>query len=138
MSNKDVVSVSRVENAFSRLRAALAIQDTVSIYLTEGDLEILLTPPTQNIECWLTGVIHYFQTGDLVGAVAKVMQCLVDSGVNPIDILTCVIDFVSDLVDKVPIGSALITLLNCVLSGGGNGNGDVSPPGDGVVSRCGR
>lgn len=105
--------------------------------LNDSQRSRLLTVPKQNVQCWLSALVYYFQTGDLVGAIGKAIECLMSSGVSPADILKCIMSFVMTIVQDGFTVDALIDLFNCVL-GQDSGNGsEIDPPNYREVNRCG-
>lgn len=101
-------------------------------------LDVLLTPPEQNVQCWFSALLYLAQTGDFVGAIGKLIMCLVEQGSNPLDFVQCIGNFLVSIIQGEKLEVAFIKLFNCILgrNGGGNG-GEVTPPNYREVKRCG-
>lgn len=98
------------------LQAALAERHP-HLQLTDSQLEMLFTMPPQaaDFECWIKAIMYLIQTGDIMGAVMKMIQCLLTSGLRTqADIFGCLFNFVMGLFQGVPINEALTQLIRCV------------------------
>ena len=106
-------------------------------------LDALLTPPKQNVQCWFTALVYLAQTGDFIGAISKLIMCLIEQGANPLDFVQCIGNFIVSIIQGEKLEVAFIKLFNCILGrNGGNGNGggnggEVTPPNYREVKRCG-
>lgn len=85
--------------------------------LTHDQVDVLFTVPSQpaDFECWFKAIMYLVQTGDLMGAVMKMIQCLLSSGRRQQeDIFGCIIKAVLAMLQGVPINEALISLIKCI------------------------
>ena len=109
--------------------------------LSATSVDILLTPPKQNVQCWFTALVYLAQTGDFIGAISKLIMCLIEQGANPLDFVQCIGNFIVSVIQGEKLEVAFIKLFNCILGrNGGNGNGEedeVTPPNYREVKRCG-
>lgn len=109
------------------------------VHLSNDQMDRLLVIPEQNVQCWLSALMYYFTTGDLIGAVAKAIECLMASGVSASDIFECILNFLSSIIEDGFTVDALIDLFKCVLGQPGGGDGsEIDPPQYRNVTRCGQ
>ena len=74
-----------------------------------------MPPQAADFECWIKAIMYLIQTGDIMGAVMKMIQCLLTSGLRTqADIFGCLFNFVMGLFQGVPINEALTQLIRCV------------------------
>jgi hypothetical protein len=119
------------EELRSRIQDALAQSSDKYDLELEPTERLLLTMPTQaaDFDCWFKAIVYYLTTGDLMGAVMKAIQCLMQSGRRTqADMLGCLVQFAIDMIMGVHWQEALLKLIECVF-----GTPPNPPPPDGDV-----
>ena len=107
------------------------------VQLSDSQMDRLMTVPKQNVQCWLTALIYYYTTGDLIGAIAKAIECMMARGVDAGDILKCIVTFITTILEYGFSIDTLIDLFQCVIGQtGGGGGSEIDPPDYREVVRC--
>ena len=118
--------------------------------LSQGDLQRLcltagvsaeqmkaLEARPQDLQCFLSAALYYFQSGDLWGAAMRMLDCLMAGTSLQVDWMGCLTVFVTDMMDGVHPVMALFGLLACFLGISPPDPGELEPPNYQEVRRCG-
>jgi hypothetical protein len=126
----------------SELTAGLAARYP-ELELTEEQVRIALTRMQPgDLDCFFKAIMYLIQTGDFLGAVMQLIQCLFSSGRRTqADIFGCLLNFFMGLLQGRPMNELLVALINCIF--GTPPPPPPPPPGDippyegREVNRCG-